>query len=111
MPIPTPSLYAAIPALSLDGSAEPSLATSVLSATVEESVEGMRRCEIVFGNWGETGQGLGFVLSDRRLVDFGRTVGLVVGEGDRRGEIFSGAITGIEEQYPQGRVPQLVVLA
>jgi uncharacterized protein len=111
MPLPTPSLYAARPVVSLEGRVEQGLSISLLSASVEEDVEGLRRGEFVLGNWGETGQGLGLVLSDRRLVDFGRTIEIVVGEGERRGEIFSGAITGLEEQYPQGRVPQLVVLA
>ncbi|RZL85261.1 MAG: hypothetical protein EOP32_00350 [Rhodococcus sp. (in: high G+C Gram-positive bacteria)] len=111
MPLPTPTLYAATPSVSLDGNVEPSLGAGVLSASVEEDVEGMRRCEIVLGNWGEAGPGLGFVLSDRRLVDFGRTIALTIGEGDRRGEIFTGAVTGIEEHYPLGRVPELVVLA
>jgi hypothetical protein len=111
MALPTPSLYAAPPSVSVDGNVEPSLGAGVLSASVEEDVAGMRRCELVLGNWGEAGQGLGFVHSDRRLVDFGRAVALVVGEGDRRGEVFSGAVTGIEEHYPAGRVPELVVLA
>ncbi|MGY1727844.1 phage late control D family protein [Geodermatophilus sp. SYSU D01062] len=111
MSTPTPSLYAAAPAVSLDGTPEPTLAAAVLSATVDDSVEGMRRCELVLGNWGATGQGLGFVLSDRRLLDFGRTVAITIGAGDRRGEVFSGAVTGLEEHYPDRRVPELVVLA
>ena len=74
MALPTPSLYAAPPSVSVDGNVEPSLGASVLSASVEDDVAGMRRCELVLGNWGEAGQGLGFVHSDRRLVDFGRAL-------------------------------------
>jgi uncharacterized protein len=111
MPLATPPLYAATPRVSVDGSADPALGARVLSASVEEGTEGLRRCELVLGNWGEAGDGPGFVLSDRRTVDFGRTVELTVGAGDRRGVIFTGAVTGIEEQYPAGRVPQLAVLA
>jgi uncharacterized protein len=109
--LPTPSLYAAQPSVSIDGSDQAALAVRVLSATVEEDAGGMRRCEVRFGNWGDTGQGIGFVHSDRRLLDFGRLIDIDIGAGERRGRVFNGLVTGIEEHYPAGRVPEIVVLA
>lgn len=109
--LPTPALYAAQPSISVDGADEPSLSVRLLTATIQEDTDGMRRCEVVFGNWGDTGQGVGFVLSDRRMVDFGQSIELDIGAGDRHGRVFSGAITGIEEHYPASRPPELVVLA
>jgi uncharacterized protein len=111
MPLPTPALYAATPTLLVDGTADPALGARVLTATVEEDTDGLRRCELVLGNWGETGDGLGHVLSDRRTVDFGTALEIAIGEGDRRGTVFAGAVTGLEEQYPAGGSPRLAVLA
>ncbi|MGE0796580.1 MAG: phage late control D family protein [Acidimicrobiia bacterium] len=95
----------------LDGTPAPGLTTAVLGASDEETSDGMARCELVLGNWGLVGQGLGFVLSDRSLADFGRALALDMGEGNRRGRVFAGAITGLEEHSPPARAPQLVVLA
>lgn len=111
MGLPTAALYTPAPAVAIDGEDRPALGTSVLSSSVREDTAGMRRCELVLGNWGDVGRGVGFTLSDAEVVAFGRTVSLTLGGGERRGELFVGAITGIEEHYPAARPPQLTVLA
>lgn len=111
MALPTAALYSPTPSLEVDGQDRPALAASILALSVAEDLQGMRRLELTLGNWGEVGRGLGFTLSDGEVVDLGRRLRCTIGGGERRGEVFDGAITGIEEQYPSAHPPRLVVLA
>lgn len=107
----TPALYAALPTVEVDGEESPMLSTSVLSAMTEETRDGLYRCEVVFGNWGPVRGDLGYVYSDRSMLDFGAGFAVRMGEGDKAATVFAGSITGIEEHYPRDRAPELVVLA
>jgi uncharacterized protein len=111
MALPTPALYAPTPAIGIDASERAPLGTSLIAAAVDEDTLGMRRCELVLGNWGDVGRGIGFALSDSEDLAFGRRLTLTLGAGERRGELFDGAITAVEEHYPSGSAPQLTVLA
>jgi uncharacterized protein len=109
--LPTPPLYPARPTLRVDGEAVAELGDRALSLTVDEDTAGMRRCEVRFGNWGETERGLGLALSDRAVVDLGTALAVELGAGDRAGTVFEGVVTGIEEHYPADGPPELVALA
>jgi phage protein D len=104
-------LYSARPAIAVDGVDDEELAQGLLSIAVEEDIEGLFRCEATFGNWG-TGEGsVDFLYFDGRVLDFGRSLRVTVGSGDRQGRIFEGRISAIEGRFPQARPPEVLVLA
>jgi len=107
----TPLLYAARPALELDGRPEENLAIGLLSLCVTETTEGLFTCEAAFGNWGAADGGIGFLYFDRQVLEFGRRLAVDAGAGDAAARIFEGRITGIEGRFPQSRPPELLVLA
>ena len=109
--LPTSALYSARPRLRVDGRDQAGLADSLLSLVVEETTEGLCRCEAVFGNWGTKDGAPGFLFFDRALFDFGKPLEVEMGDGQAAGKIFSGKITGLEAHFPDGRPPEIAVLA
>lgn len=110
-PAAAPAFVSARPSLLLDGSEEPLLAEGLLALSVEESQEGIYRCEATLGNWGAANGGVGFLYFDRRTLEFGRRLAVEMGAGDAAGSIFEGRITAIEGRFPQDRPPEVLVLA
>ena len=107
----TQALYGARPTLSIDGRAEAALSDALLGLLIEETTDGLYRCEATFGNWGTTGSEADFLYFDRALFDFGKALKVEAGSGDAAGALFDGVITGLEARFPQGSPPELVVLA
>jgi phage protein D len=105
------AFYTARPRLFLDGTEETALADGLGTLLVEEVAEGLFRCELTIGNWGNPGQGVGYLYFDRQVVDFGRRLEIRIGDGETEGRIFSGAVTGIEGRFPQNRPPEIALLA
>jgi phage protein D len=109
--VPTSALYSARPRLRLDGRDAPGLVDGLLSLVVEETTAGLYRCEAVFGNWGTKGGGPGFLFFDRGTFDFGKPLEVDMGDGQAAAKVFTGKITGLEARFPEGRPPELTVLA
>jgi phage protein D len=107
----TPPLYAARPSVTLDGVDRPELSEGLITAQVEEDTEGLRRCEARFGNWGNVDGSVGFLYSDRRVLDFGRPFALRMGAGDKAAGVFSGRITGLQGHFPADGPPEITMLA
>lgn len=95
----------------VDGRAAPLLAAQMQAMVVEETTEGLSSCEITLGNWGGSSGGLGYLFTDRQLVDFGKPLRIAMGAGNVGGTVFDGAITGMEGRWSQERAPTLLVLA
>jgi uncharacterized protein len=111
MALPTSALYTARPVVELDGSESVDLSDRVLSLVVSETTEGLSQCELVAGNWAGGDRASGYVFNDRGIVDFGSSIGIRLGSGDRAGTVFRGHVTGIEAHYPDARAPEIVFLA
>ena len=94
------------PALFLDGKSNDDLRLGMLSLLAAESVDGICRCEITFGNQGSDGKGLEFLYFDKKIFDFDKPLRI-----EYKGALFEGRITGIEARFPSGSPPELVVLA
>lgn len=105
-----PGIVAAEAALSVEGEPQPRLAAAVLALTVVEGTEGLHRCEVRFGNWGDRGSGPDYLYFDRDLLDFGKTLSVTLGAGAEEAEVFRGRISGLEGQYLSGEPPQMVAL-
>jgi uncharacterized protein len=104
---PTTALRPSRPTVLLAGEESPSVAQGLLAMRIEESVSGISSCELAIGNWGPVGDGVGFLYFDRRDIDFGKALAVTVAGSS----MFSGRITGIEGQFPEGSPPSILLLA
>ena len=103
-----PQLKIARPIIMVAGNEDKSLALRLISLSISESEHGLARCEAVFINWGDPGNGItGFVYFDRSLLDFGKTFSIKIGSD----LLFDGRIMALEGQFPEGRQPRVTVLA
>jgi hypothetical protein len=103
--------YSPAPEVRIAGAVPEGLPDLLVSATVEESVTGLARCEVRLDNWGPTAQGPGYVFEDRTTIAFGATVDVSFGPPDERSGVFAGKLTGIEGEFGGDAGPTLVVLA
>ncbi len=101
------SIKSARPTIVVAGEEKPLLAERLLSLDIHETKNGLFGCEAVFGNWGEVGGRVGFLYFDRKLLDFGKAFAIKL----ERETVFEGRITGLEANFPEGRPPELAVLA
>src|SRR5258705_13809161 len=101
------AIKAARPTIAVGGQDDDALADGLLNLQIVETVSGVYRCEAVFGNWGSKDNGLGFLYFDRQLFDFGKAFKVTIGSD----VVFDGRITGLEANFPDGRAPDLNVLA
>jgi phage protein D len=93
------------PSIELGGTRVERLESALLTMDVAESVEGMARAELTFGNWG--GDTPGFQYFDRRTLEFGKMLKLKFGDD----LLFSGKITALCADYPDGGPPTITALA
>lgn len=107
----TSMLYSARPVVELDGREDPSLDLGLLSLAVEETTDGLFRCEANFGNWGSVGAGVDYLYFDRQTFDFGKSLAIRIGDGEAEAQIFDGRITALEGRFPKQRPPEIQVLA
>ncbi len=95
------------PTINVGGQDNASLAEGLLSLLIVENTQGLYRCEALFGNWGLKDNNIGFLYFDRQTLDFGKVFKIKLGTAP----IFDGRITALESSFPEGRPPELNVLA
>lgn len=98
------------PTIRISGQDHPSLSDGLLRLFVAEDSLGLSRCEAVFGNWGSINSTTDFLYFDRRHLDFGKSIQVRLG-AESDGLIFEGRIMAVEALFPEGRAPELCVLA
>src|SRR5215470_8512077 len=103
----TNTLKNARPIINVGGKDDPSLAQGLLGLLIVENTNGLYRCEALFGNWGTINNSIGFLYFDRRTLDFGKAFKVKLGSDT----IFDGRTLGLEAHFPEGRAPELRVLA
>lgn len=94
------------PGISLAGNRETVLEAALLSYELSDSIEGMARAEIVFGNWGGADHP-GFQHFGRDKIDFGKAIKVMQGDAT----LFEGRITAIAGTFPEGGAPTVTVMA
>src|SRR5216684_7282051 len=94
-----PALYASLPTLTVGGTAQPGLAQGLQSMLVEETTEGLYRCELTVANYGPVAGSMGFLYFDRQLLDFGTTLSIRAGAGAGAGTVFDGRISALEGRF------------
>jgi len=102
----TDLLRASRPTILIDGREEPGLSQGLLELSVRETVQGLYRAELRFGNWGPKGNQIGFLYFDRKKLDFGKELRLQL-EGDL---LFQGRVSAIEARFSEGSSPEIAVL-
>jgi len=95
------------PTINIAGKDDPALGLGLLSLLIVDNTSGLYRCEALFGNWGSINNGIGFLYFDRRTLEFGKTFKVKLASDT----IFEGRILGLEAHFPEGRSPELNVLA
>jgi phage protein D len=109
--MPAPAVYVPIPVITIDGTVDRALAGDVRSVLVEETTDGLYRCEATFDNYGARRAGIGYRYFDRQAVEFGKQIAIELGAGERARRVFDGRITAFEGVFPPEGGAQLVVLA
>jgi len=94
------------PTIEIDGKRADKLESALLTMELADSVEGMARAELVFGNWGG-GDTPGFQHFDRATIEFGKPLKIKLGDD----QMFDGRISAITADYPDGGPPTIGVLA
>lgn len=94
------------PTLEIGGERRQRLESALLAMEIADSVDGMARAELSFGNWGGADGG-GFQHFDRSVLEFGKAVVIKLGDD----VVFDGRISAIGAEYPDGGPPKVSVLA
>jgi phage protein D len=103
----TTAFRPARPTLAIDGREQAGLAGALLSLLIEETVDGLYRCEASFGNWGPKNGTNDFLYFDRQTLDFGKAIKFSLGTDT----LFDGKVTALEGVFPEGGSPSITVLA
>jgi phage protein D len=109
--MPALTAYDARPTILIDGQANASLNTDALSVLVEETTDGLYRCEACFSNFGPHGKQMDYLYFGRDILDFGKDFAVELGAGNRAGRVFAGRITGLEGEFSAAVSSQIIVLA
>lgn len=107
----TSLFYSARPSIKIDNRKEDSLSEGLQSMIVEETIYGLYRSEMSFGNWGSANGDTGYLYFDRKLFDFGKTISITAGENNTEAKIFEGRIMGIEGNFAKAYPPEILILA
>ncbi len=109
--MPVPSAYVSQPRISIDGQPSDGLSADVVSLLVEETTEGLFHCEVAFNNYGLGSGGSDYLYFRRNQLEFGKTLAVELGAGDRARTVFSGRISALEAEYPPDGGARIVALA
>lgn len=99
------------PSISVDGRASAAVSAALIAVSVHETVDGLARCELTLANWGQRDGQVGYLWFDRDVIDLGLQLTVTLGDGSRRGEVFSGIVTGLRATYASTTPPAVVVVA
>jgi len=106
-----PAAYVSLPKILVGGQANADLGQDAQAVLVEETIEGLYRCEVAFANYGQRNGRSRYLYLGRDVLDFGKDFAVQLGSLGQERQIFSGRISGLEANYPQGGSAALVVLA
>ena len=107
MPLDATGLNNARPTVLIDGQEDSSLVGGLTSLLIVERTDGLYRCEAKFGNWGPKDDSTDFLYFDRKILDFGKDFQIKLAQD----ELFKGKITALEADFPEGKPPEITVLA
>jgi Bacteriophage probable baseplate hub protein len=95
------------PAIFIDGQPKSQLDGGLLRLQIIENTSGLFRCEAGFSNLGDKDGSSNFLYFDRKLLDFGKAIQIKLNDD----VMFDGKITALEACFPEGKPPEVTVLA
>jgi uncharacterized protein len=95
------------PSIFIEGKRNAQLEASLLRYELTDSIEGMARAELAFGNWGGEDKP-GFQYFDCKIIDFGKKLKVGIGDSDT---LFEGRITAIAADFPEGEAARITIFA
>jgi uncharacterized protein len=95
------------PSIEVDGHPHAALNAALLALEVADTGEGPSVCRARFSNWGRVGRGAGFQFFDRRILDFGTTIRVLLSGV----AVFDGRILGIDADFDDTTAPTIGVRA
>src|SRR6266849_3298196 len=99
-------ILATRPKIVLAGREDIDLSQALLRMSVRETVQGLYRAELRFGNWGPKDNSIGFLYFERKKLDFGKAMQVKL-ENDL---LFDGRVSAIEADFGEGKSPELSIL-
>ncbi len=99
-------VIAARPSILVDGRDDPRLSQGLLRMCIDETIEGLYRAELRFGNWGAKDDETDYLYFDRKTLDFGKALRLQL-DGEL---LFDGRVSAIEAEFGEGSSPEISVL-
>jgi phage protein D len=106
--------YISRPTVFITGQADNNLSNAVQSVLIEETTEGLFRCEALFNNYGVKMSTMqeDYLYADNSSLTFGTDFAIHLPLNDSTsGEVFKGKISGLEAEYLTGGGALLTVLA
>ncbi len=105
-------LYAARPTIRVNGAENDRVTGLLLAMDLREHEEGLSALELRFSNIATLESGSpDFAFEDEAALKLGDKLAVYAGEETAPTEIFSGVITGLEADFPEGASPTLTALA
>lgn len=105
--MPNPELRVARPTVLVDGKEQSGLSSGLQDLAIRETSEGLASLTVTFGNWGERDGNSDYLYSDRKRLDFGKSIEVRF-DAD---SVFKGRIMALEGEYAEAIPPALTVFA
>jgi len=106
-PQPARGLRIARPSILVDGRESVRLAQGLNQLAISESLDGLFSLEATFGNWGPRNNSIDFLYFDRATLEFGKNIEIKLADNS----LFTGRISAIGATFPEGKPPEITVLA
>jgi phage protein D len=102
------AIVPAQPTFNVDGQDRSELSSQLITMAIHEDALGLYQCEAEFGNWGIVSGGrIGFRYFDRKLLEFGKSFKVKIGNT----VLFDGRVMGLRATFPESAPPRILVLA
>jgi phage protein D len=94
------------PKIVIGGNEDIDLSQGLMRMQLRETVQGLSRAELRFGNWGPKNGATTFLYFDRKKLDFGKAVQVKLDDD----LLFDGRISAMEGAFGEGSTPELTIL-
>ena len=106
------AVYSAQPTVRINAQEYPKVSESILAMEMVEQNGGMSALELRLSNVvSDPNGGANLAFEDNQILKLGATIALYAGDATAPQEIFQGAITGLEIDFPESGPPDLTILA
>jgi phage protein D len=94
------------PKIVVGGNEDIDLSAGLLRMQLRETIQGLTRAELRFGNWGPKNGAIGFLYFDRKKLDFGKSIQVKFDDD----LLFEGKVSAMEADFGEGHPPELAIL-